>query len=165
MADLSVTRSIPVASCSPTFGNGGSFNFGIIQSTGTAILLPAQASTFNITCSSSATMVFNITSNRFGTAVNSSEFGWGVDSSQNPIGSYRIEFDANALLDGALGLTLSGNGTSWQSYPGTANTLPPNSQNLIRFQRGYEPRNGVPQSFTPCRSPFEYYPLYNQYKI
>ncbi|MFJ3372818.1 DUF1120 domain-containing protein [Pseudomonas sp. NPDC086251] len=147
-AELKGIGDIQIGACTIGFNNGGTFDFGNIYITDAVTIPAAQPGTLLINCSAPIPVFFNITDNRVGTSTVSGQFGLGLDSAANPIGTYRINFQADALLDGASGWMLSGNGTTWQRYPGTANSFGPAPQTQIGFQRSYEPRNGTPQPFT-----------------
>lgn len=139
--DLRVTGTITPSACDVSLA-GGDFDLGIIQ----ASELSATESTYpgvvggktlNITCSGATQVAFKAIDNRSGSVPPlsggaESAFGLGVDSSNNPIGYYRLQVkSASAATDASSGAAQikrsSDEGVSWTGFltsgPGNMSSL------------------------------------------
>ncbi|MDA8486363.1 DUF1120 domain-containing protein [Pseudomonas resinovorans] len=105
--DLSVTGTITPAACDIALA-GGDFDFGTINtsdlSAGSTTTLPDldAGHSLSITCSAPTQVSFRLIDNRLSSRPSGSSndsLGFGVDGSNNPIGSYRI-WAGSLLADG-----------------------------------------------------------------
>ena len=122
--DLTVTGTITPAACTPTLGNGGLVDYGVLsvpdlEEATTIYRLPAKNLNFSIDCSAPVLFALIANDNRRDSAdtTNAALMGLGKHEDQN-IGYFGMRWDEeNTQVDGVRGYPLYSNdaGNSWQN--------------------------------------------------
>ncbi|WP_445147361.1 DUF1120 domain-containing protein [Dyella sp. Tek66A03] len=117
-ADISVTGTITPGSCTINIGNGGNFDVGTIPASslnrGARTSLPPAHNSFSVNCEAPLRFALKGTDNRADSVdkwmVGGQEFGLGVTSANEKIGSFYLSLGAMSADGSVVGSTESSDG-------------------------------------------------------
>lgn len=129
-ADLTVTGTIEPASCTPTFPNGATIDYGNIAASSlkqdALNYLASKSTTLNITCNAPAKFYLSFVDNKSTTipagigTTGSVYYGLGTTSKGGPIGAYTIGLNgATATAGSPRFLVSNDSGATWTASSGS----------------------------------------------